>query len=126
VIADCLLELAKDPNFKRYSAVVDRALAAFETIVDWPDYIAFLAKLQKVTQLEKLSNISLVGPTIISYMSYYPSEVSSIQSISAMSKPLPALRGSSEDAGSLFVHLLSDWRTFRTYRSRLWLANWSC
>jgi Dopey, N-terminal len=38
----------RDPVFKRYSAVVDRALAAFDSIVEWPDYIAFLGKLLKV------------------------------------------------------------------------------
>ena len=42
------VELLKDPSFKRYAAVVDRALAAFDTIVEWPDYIAFLGKLLKV------------------------------------------------------------------------------
>lgn len=44
------VELLKDPLFKRYSAVVDRALSVFDTIVEWPDYIAFLGKLLKVRQ----------------------------------------------------------------------------
>lgn len=42
------IELLKDPSFKRYAAVVDRALTAFDTIVEWPDYIAFLGRLLKV------------------------------------------------------------------------------
>jgi len=42
------IELLKDPTFKRYAAVVDRALTAFDTIVEWPDYISFLGRLLKV------------------------------------------------------------------------------
>jgi hypothetical protein len=41
-------DLAKDPAFKRYATTVDRALAVFDTLVEWPDYIAFLGRLLKV------------------------------------------------------------------------------
>ena len=42
-------DLAKDPAFKRYATTVDRALAVFDTLVEWPDYIAFLGRLLKVS-----------------------------------------------------------------------------
>lgn len=41
-------DLAKDPVFKRYATTVDRALAVFDTLLEWPDYIAFLGRLLKV------------------------------------------------------------------------------
>jgi hypothetical protein len=41
-------DLSKDPVFKRYATTVDRALAVFDTLVEWPDYIVFLGRLQKV------------------------------------------------------------------------------
>jgi len=49
-----LVELLKDPSFKRYAALVDRALAVFDAIVEWPDYIAFLGRLLKVLPKRKL------------------------------------------------------------------------
>lgn len=39
---------AKD---KRYAAQVEKALASFDTLEEWADYIAFLARLQKALQL---------------------------------------------------------------------------
>jgi Dopey, N-terminal len=41
-------DLLKDPAFKRFGAAVDRAVAAFDTIVEWTEYIVFLGRLQKV------------------------------------------------------------------------------
>jgi len=41
-------DLLKDPAFKRFGVAVDRAVAAFDTIVEWTEYIVFLGRLQKV------------------------------------------------------------------------------
>lgn len=43
-----ITDLLKDPAFKRFGAAVDRAVAAFDTIVEWTEYIVFLGRLQKV------------------------------------------------------------------------------
>lgn len=63
------IELLKDPLFKRYAAVVDRALAAFDTIVEWPDYIAFLSRLVKVPNVIRREGLIGAGATGISYVS---------------------------------------------------------
>jgi len=52
-------ELLKDPTFKRYTTVIDRALGAFDTIVEWPDYIAFLGRLHKVLSLSMRMSLSV-------------------------------------------------------------------
>jgi Dopey, N-terminal len=54
VESDWLVELLKDPSFKRYTTLVDRALGFFDTIVEWPDYISFLGRLLKVTNTHSL------------------------------------------------------------------------
>lgn len=41
--------LASDPQFRKYSAQVERALAAFDTVKEWADFISFLTKLLKVS-----------------------------------------------------------------------------
>jgi hypothetical protein len=77
-------ELLKDPAFKRYATVVDRALVAFETILEWPDYIAFLGRLLKV--LPGLSGAyDCVGASSLSHLSIYSLEIGRFQSTSSMS-----------------------------------------
>lgn len=41
--------LLKDKTFRKYAAVVDKALSLFETALEeWADYISFLNRLLKV------------------------------------------------------------------------------
>ncbi|KAK7205900.1 Dopey, N-terminal-domain-containing protein [Myxozyma melibiosi] len=40
----------KDPKYKRYAANIDRALALFESVEEWADYISFLGKLLRALQ----------------------------------------------------------------------------
>ena len=41
--------LLKDKHFRKYAAVVDKALSFFETALEeWADYISFLNRLLKV------------------------------------------------------------------------------
>ncbi|ODV89966.1 hypothetical protein CANCADRAFT_1697 [Tortispora caseinolytica NRRL Y-17796] len=42
--------LKRDSKYKKYAANVEKALAAFDAVTEWADYIAFLAKLQKSLQ----------------------------------------------------------------------------
>jgi hypothetical protein len=46
--------LLKDKTFRKYAAVVDKALALFETALEeWADYISFLNRLLKVCYRER-------------------------------------------------------------------------
>ncbi|KAJ8104168.1 Dopey, N-terminal-domain-containing protein [Lipomyces tetrasporus] len=40
----------KDPKYKRYAANIDKALALFERVEEWADYISFLGKLLRALQ----------------------------------------------------------------------------
>jgi Dopey, N-terminal len=97
--------MLKDPTFKRYAVVVDRALSAFDTIVEWPDYIAFLGRLLKVTYA--MSRINLGSPSV-SYMSSYPVKVDSVKSPGAMPQPVASVRCASENTRGVLVHLFSS------------------
>jgi hypothetical protein len=97
--------MLKDPSFKRYAALVDRALSAFDTIAEWPDFIAFLGRLLKVTYA--MSRINLGSPSV-SYMSSYPIKVDSVKSPSAMSQPVASVGSAPENTRGLLLHLFSS------------------
>ncbi|KAK9479483.1 Dopey, N-terminal-domain-containing protein [Lipomyces japonicus] len=40
----------KDPKYRRYAANIDKALALFESVEEWADYISFLGKLLRALQ----------------------------------------------------------------------------
>lgn len=42
--------IAADPKFRKYTQQVERCLATFESVHEWPDFIAFLGKLLKTLQ----------------------------------------------------------------------------
>ncbi|WFC98039.1 hypothetical protein MYAM1_000760 [Malassezia yamatoensis] len=44
------IALQSDPNFKRHQANVERALAKFENVSEWADFISFLSRLLKALQ----------------------------------------------------------------------------
>lgn len=49
------------PKDKRYLAQVEKALATFQSLDEWADYIAFLSRLQKALQLnEELHTVSWI------------------------------------------------------------------
>lgn len=37
-----------DPKFKKYAQQVEKCLTSFESMHEWPDFIAFLKQLLKV------------------------------------------------------------------------------
>lgn len=43
-----LAELAKDPKYIKFTAVVERTLTGFEAVAEWADVSSFLNKLLKV------------------------------------------------------------------------------
>ncbi|KAK9464098.1 Dopey, N-terminal-domain-containing protein [Lipomyces oligophaga] len=47
----------KDPKFKRYAANLDRALALFESVEEWADYISFLGKLLRALQSHNADHV---------------------------------------------------------------------
>ena len=81
--------------YKRYAAVVERALAAFDSIVEWPDYIAFLGKLLKVLCRSRMLIPGIAG---ISDVSCDPVQVGCCGPACTMSQSFFAVRRPSEDA----------------------------
>lgn len=45
--------LASDPRFRKYAATVDRALASFEAVNEWADFVGALARLEKVSRTNR-------------------------------------------------------------------------
>jgi hypothetical protein len=59
-------DAATDPKWRQFSANVDRALASWDAVQEWADYIAFLRRLNKVLvqlkgQFDKIPSSSLVA-----------------------------------------------------------------
>ncbi|KAI8927393.1 Dopey, N-terminal-domain-containing protein [Entophlyctis helioformis] len=44
-------DLRKDPEFKKFSTAIDRALQSFDSVSEWADVIGFLTRLAKIFQL---------------------------------------------------------------------------
>ncbi|KAJ1498266.1 hypothetical protein HMI55_005025, partial [Coelomomyces lativittatus] len=42
--------LSRNPRYKKYEAHLQRTLATFDTIEEWPDIITFLSRLIKIVQ----------------------------------------------------------------------------
>ena len=40
--------IQNDPKYKKYAQQVEKCLASFESMHEWPDFIAFLKQLLKV------------------------------------------------------------------------------
>ena len=43
--------IQNDPKYKKYAQQVEKCLASFESMHEWPDFIAFLKQLLKVLGL---------------------------------------------------------------------------
>ena len=41
--------MQNDPKYKKYAQQVEKCLASFETMHEWPDFISFLKQLLKVS-----------------------------------------------------------------------------
>jgi len=100
--------LLKDPAFKRFGAAVDRAVAAFDTIVEWTEYIVFLGRLQKVLPDSIPQRLMGTGAPGVSHISSDPVQTRCIKSARTLPQSVAPLWGSSTDSRSLHSHFLSN------------------
>lgn len=47
-----------DPKYKKYAQQVEKCLASFETMHEWPDFIAFLKQLLKVYDFRRKTSVA--------------------------------------------------------------------
>jgi len=47
------VDLSSDPRWRKYTALVDKALASFDSVKEWADFIAFLARLLRTLQAQQ-------------------------------------------------------------------------
>jgi hypothetical protein len=47
------VDLSSDPRWRKYTALVDKALASFDAVKEWADFIAFLARLLRTLQAQQ-------------------------------------------------------------------------
>lgn len=57
--------LSSDSRYRKYAAVIDRALASFESVAEWADFVGALARLEKVSVWRIESSISLHASSIM-------------------------------------------------------------
>lgn len=81
---------------KKYIQLVEKALASFEALEEWADYIAFLSRLQKSLQLN-------IGTSMDSYFVPHASQVANKLSL-CLSPTLP--NGVHQKALSVYEYIL--------------------
>lgn len=54
---DSIVFLDTDPNYRKYTANIDRALGLWDNVAEWADYISFLGKLLKALRSHSFPTI---------------------------------------------------------------------
>lgn len=49
-VSDTSNALSADPKWKKYTSLVDKSLASFDSVKEWADFISFLSRLLRTLQ----------------------------------------------------------------------------